>query len=79
MASLQRLDIDLIPGPEQWVKGSVIATAAASTQLWAQIWFLAQELHIPWGSQKNKTKQKKTELVGIIVKELEWNIKRFLP
>ena len=59
-ASLQHQDASLISSPAQWGKGSSIATAAAQVEIAAQIWSMAQELHVPQGGQKtkqNKTKQ----------------------
>ena len=56
-ASLQRQDTGSIPGPARWIKGSSVATAAAPVATVAQIWSLAQELHVPQAAEKGDGEQ----------------------
>ena len=53
---LGMLECSLNPLPAQWVKGYCVAAAVAWVTTTAWIWSLAQELHMPWGSQKRKKK-----------------------
>ena len=57
-ASLQCQASGLIPHPltqwAQWVKGSGIPTAVVYVTTAAQIWSLAQELHVPGVAKRKK-------------------------
>ena len=57
VASLQHQDVGSIPRPVQLVKESGIPAPTAKVATEAHIWSLAQELHMPWGSQKRESKK----------------------
>ena len=61
VVSLQLQAVGLIPSLAQQVKGSGIAIAAAQVATATEMGSLAQELHMPWGSQK---KEKRNKLLG---------------
>ena len=54
VASLQHQDAGSTPSPAELVKGSSIAAAVTHIAIMAQIWPLAPELYMPWGSQEKK-------------------------
>ena len=81
VASLQCQDTGSIPCPGWWVTGSSLAAPWVATAAW--IPSLAQELHVPWGVQKRKKKNRtttwsSTPTSGIYLKEWNQNLKRYL-